>query len=66
MKNQMTYAVYPSDDGSLYFAVCLSDPFLYASAVTRDEAVEKLTKLIRIKYGTLQDVVVPDYLPEDF
>ncbi|TET36696.1 MAG: hypothetical protein E3J72_08035 [Planctomycetota bacterium] len=65
----LLYAVYASDDGTSHFAVCLDDPFCFASGPDRETAVKELIKCIREKYGcasTLDGIEVPDFLPEDF
>jgi len=66
--SSLLYAVYASDDGTSHLAVCLDDPFCFASGPDRDTAVSELIKLIRKKYDgaqTLDGIEVPDFLPDD-
>jgi len=49
--DSLLYALYSSGDGSRYFAVCLDDPYCYASGATREAAITSLLGAVRERYG---------------
>ena len=66
--NALLYAVYAAEDNRSYLAVCLDDPFCYASGPDRESAIKGLLETVREKYGcghVLDGIEVPDFLPEN-